>query len=68
MSKLYKAIDKIDGTESGFLINTRGVAVARWFCSDNDEINQWKNVEHAECYLPLTRFDDAIDPVLIAEW
>lgn len=67
--KLYKAIDKVDGSVSAFLIYNNGeVAVSIWVFEDVGEITSAKGL--AECYLrdPAERFNDAIDPVLIAEW
>lgn len=68
MSKLYKAVDKQDGTMSCFLVNDRGVAVSTHYGSDMEEIDDCKHCEDIFCYSSLERFSDAIDPVLIAEW
>lgn len=68
--KLYKAVDKLDGSVSMFLLYDNGeVAVNFW--------GPWTNAEKRrlvcivqDSYLrePAERFNDAIDPVLIAEW
>lgn len=68
MSKLYKAVDKQDGTMSCFLVNDKGVAVSTHYGSDMEEIDDCKYYENIFVYSSLGRFNDAIDPVLIAEW
>lgn len=69
MSKLYKAVDKQDGTMSCFLINDKGVAVTIHYGSDMEEIDHCKYCEDIFFYYSsLERFSDAINPVLIAEW
>lgn len=68
MSKLYKAVDKQDGKMSCFLVNDKGVAVSTHYGSDMEEIDDCKHCEDIFGYSSLERFNDAIDPVLIAEW
>lgn len=68
MSKLYKAVDKQDGTMSCFLVNDRGVAVSDHCGNDMKEVASCKRCEDIFSYSTLGRFNDAIDPVLIAEW
>ena len=67
--KLYKSVDSLDGAVSMFLVygNDR-VAVMEWYKPDSEMIISAKG--HARYYVtePGTRFKDAIDPVLIAEW
>lgn len=67
--KLYRAVDAIDGEVSAFLVyDDNKVSVAGWDLSDEEEISLAK--ELADKYLKdsSSRFDDAINPVLIAEW
>lgn len=67
--KLYKAVDKVDDNMSAFLVYNNGdVSVSTWVFEDAGEIASAKRL--AECYLrdPAERFNDAVDPVLIAEW
>lgn len=68
MSKLYKAVDKQDGTMSCFLMNDEGVAVSTHCGDDMREIDDCKHCEEMFIYSSLERFNDAINPVLIAEW
>lgn len=68
MSKLYKAVDKQDGKMSCFLVNDKGVAVSTYNDNDMREIDDCKRCEDIFIYLSLERFNDAINPVLIAEW
>jgi len=71
MNKVYRAVDKLNGEESIFLVKTNGnvnVSVCFTDWSDEDEVNTIKPVIHT---LPLknpARFLDAIDPVLIGEF
>ena len=44
MTKLYKAIDKLDGSVSGFLVNSKGVAVTTWCCCDEEEVTLAKKI------------------------
>lgn len=67
-SKLYKAVDKKDGELSAWIVNNRGVAVKLWTRSDNWQINSSMNNELLYLYYDIERFNDAVDPVLIAEW
>lgn len=68
MSKLYKAVDKQDGTMSCFLVNDQGVAVSTHCGNDMEEIAICKRCEDIFMYMSLERFSNAINPVLIAEW
>lgn len=68
MTKLYKAVDKQDGTLSCFLMNDEGVAVSTHCGNDMEEIAICKRCEDIFFYSSLERFNEAIDPVLIAEW
>jgi len=62
--KLYQAIDKLDNTDSFFLIYPDGYVATMLACS----IDTVKR--NASYYLKdgAIRFKDAIDPVLVAEW
>lgn len=67
--KLYKAVDKLDGAVTAFLVYDNGeVAASSWMFSESGEVEAAKN--YASQYLrdSAERFKDAIDPVLIAEW
>ncbi|QHJ80460.1 MAG: hypothetical protein [Caudoviricetes sp.] len=67
MSKLYKAFDN-DGKLSCFLVNKWGVAVS-FHCGDDErEIRLCRRSEKLFGYENIKRFDDAIDPILLAEW
>ena len=62
--KLYQAIDKKDGKDTFFLVYADGSVAPMPVCSI-------KTVKHNQKYYArdsADRFDDAIDPVLIAEW
>jgi len=71
MNKVYRAVDKLNGEESIFLVKTNGnVSVSVCFTdwSDEEEVNIIKSVIRA---LPLknpARFLDAINPMLIGEF
>lgn len=71
MTKLYRAVDKQD-IESGdkcWLVNDRGVAVSQWHHPDDEELKANMTAEDIFLYSSIARFkNDAIDPVLIAEW
>lgn len=62
--KLYKAVDAIANAESLFLVYPSG-EVATMFSASVETVRA-----HQDMYLkgPAKRFNDAIDPVLIAEW
>lgn len=68
--KLYKAVDKLDNTESMFLLYEYGkVAVSYWGeLPDADKVEMVKGMVSDYLRQPAERFNDAIDPVLIAEW
>lgn len=67
--KLYKAVDKLDDNMSAFLVYNNGeVAVSSWVFEESEEVEAAKHdAPHYLCD-PAERFNDAIDPVLIAEW
>lgn len=70
MSKLYKALDAVDpdyGMKS-WLTNDEGVAISTHFGDDENEITLCQDCENLFGYEPIERFNDAIDPVLLAEW
>lgn len=64
MKQLFKAIDKIDGEESFFLRYENG-EVAVMMVSNVSSVQR-----NAHLYLTddAERFEDAINPVLVAEW
>lgn len=67
--KLYKAVDKMTEQMCAFLVYPNGeVATSYWVFSDAEEEDLAKRC--AEDYLrdSAERFNDAIDPALIAEW
>nr|DAI72814.1 MAG TPA: hypothetical protein [Caudoviricetes sp.] len=69
MTKLYKAVDKLDGMMSCFLVNNQGVAISDYCRSDDSEIKMHKECENGFIYRSIEEFKErAIDPVLIAEW
>ena len=71
MTKLYKAVDKMDGVfgYKCWLVNKRGVAVSYWLGDDEREVKTNKSAENLLGYSPIERFkENAINPVLIAEW
>ncbi len=70
MTKLYKAIDKLDNSVSCFLVSEKGVIVTWWDRSDRGEIKANKVLEkRVTSWLSPENFERrAIDPVLIAEW
>lgn len=70
MSKLYKALDRVDpdyGMKC-WLVNDEGVAIGTHGDDDEKEITVCQNCENLFFYDPIERFNDAIDPVLLAEW
>lgn len=70
MTKVYKAIDNIDGKESIFTILKDGsvnVSIADW----GDDAREVKYIKEWEAKLTLSdasRAEDMINPVLLAEW
>lgn len=69
MAKLYKAVDRLDGMMSCFLMNDQGVAISAHCGNDNLEIEMHKGNGNALTYDSVEEFKErAIDPVLIAEW
>ncbi|BDU12109.1 hypothetical protein [Escherichia phage phiWec179] len=74
MTKLYVAIDKVDGVESLFLLNDHGVlTMERGFHIDvEDEVRAAKVLEQITppyLYSPTERMSQfALNPQLIGEW
>lgn len=68
--KLYKAVDKQDGKKSMFLVYDNGeVAVSYWgFHTDAGREQVARENQHSYRLDDAERFNDAVDPVLIAEW
>ena len=67
--KLYKAIDERDYEPAAFLVYTSGeVAVSTWMFSESEEVAAAKDCADQYLRKSAKRFNDAIDPVLIAEW
>ena len=71
MTELYRAIDKLDGRDSLFMVNERGVNISTWFqhLNEKENVRLCKGAEPDMCYNDVVEFSwRAIDPVLIAEW
>ena len=68
MAKLYKAVDKKDGVVTAFLVRDDGdVCKSSWLMDDKSEIDVAKQT--CSIQTPsMNGIDDAINPVLIAEW
>lgn len=68
--KLYKAVDNQDGKLSMFLVYDNGeVAVSSWGqCNNRGKERCARRSQGMYLREDAERFDDAIDPVLIAEW
>lgn len=67
--KLYKAVDKLDGELCMFLVYGCGkVAVMEGYMTDSEMVHAVKGAARYYMTEPAERFNDAIDPVLIAEW
>ena len=67
--KLYKAVDKLDGELCMFLVYGGGkVAVMEWYMPDSEMVHTVKVAAIYYVTEPAERFNDAINPVLIAEW
>lgn len=67
-SKLYKAVDKKNGVFSAWLVNNKGVAVMYYLGSDDRQVDLSMENELIYAYAAIERFNDAVDPVLIAAW
>lgn len=68
MAKLYKAVDKMDGELSAFLVRDDGdVCKSFWHMDDESEVDAAKQTGSMRISC-INGMDDAIDPVLIAEW
>ena len=71
MTKLYKAVDKMDAGVGYkcWLLNDKGLAVSYWHRPDEEEVKANMIAEGSFTYSSTARFkNDAINPVLIAEW
>lgn len=67
--KLYRAIDKLDNTDSSFLVRPDNrVAVSSWTFSVEEETELAKHYADKYATDSAERFKDAINPVLIAGW
>lgn len=68
MAKLYKAVDKKDRVVSAFLVRDNGdVCKSSWLMDDKSEVDVAKQT--CSIQTPsMNGMDDAINPVLIAEW
>lgn len=68
MAKLYKAIDKMDGEMTAFIVRDDGtVCKSHWFASDSAEISMAKSSFMVQ--YPCKRgMEDAINQALMAEW
>lgn len=62
--KLYKAIDKLDNNETFFLVYDDGSVAPMPVC---DVSVVKRNVDYY-ARNKASRFADAVDPVLVAEW
>lgn len=68
MAKLYKAVDKMDGRISAFLVRNDGdVCKSFWYMDDESEVNAAKQTGNLQTP-SRNGMDDAINPVIIAEW
>lgn len=69
MTKLYKAVDKLDGKMSCFMVSDQGVTISSHGGNDNLEIEIHKEIGNVLVYDGIEEFKKrAINPVLIAEW
>lgn len=69
MAKLYKAVDKMDGEASVFLIHDGMVAISPWMFTNKKQIRISKECIDIYAYQDIEAFERrAINPVLIAEW
>lgn len=71
MARLYKAVDKSDYRRESkcWLVNEKGVAVSFWLRDDEKEVKVNKSAENFFEYRPIEYFkENAINPVLMAEW
>ena len=62
--KLYQAVDKLDGTDTFFLVYADGSVATMPVCE------LWIVKDNVDYYAreSAKRFKDVINPVLIAEW
>lgn len=69
MAKLYKAIDRMDGAVSGFLVHNGMVSVTAWRDSDEVKIATAKALIDDYGYQDIEVFNSrAINPIIMAEW
>lgn len=69
MTKLYRAIDKLDQKDSAFLIMKDGVVINCWKGDEEFEIFYAKEREMEPASSTFECFERrAINPILIAEW
>ena len=67
--KLYKAVDKLTEQMCAFLVYPNGeVATSYWAFSNSEEVAAAKDCADQYLRESAERFNDAIDPILIAEW
>lgn len=68
MTKLYKAIDKLDGEMTAFIVRDDGtVCISHWLESDDVEIYIAKQ-SFMQQGPTKNDMEYAINPVLMAEW
>lgn len=69
MAKLYKAVDRMNGRQSGFLVHDGMVAITTWRNTNKEKIRFSKECIDDYEYKDIEEFERrAINPVLIAEW
>lgn len=69
MAKLYKAVDKMDGKMSAFLVLDDGCVITSWFLTKRQEISAGKSRANEPASSTHDDFNRrALNPVLIAEW
>lgn len=68
MTKLYKAIDRMDGKMCAFIVRDDGsVCISFWSASDAAEISMAK-ASFMRQWPSKRGIEDAINPILMAEW
>lgn len=70
MTRLYRAIDSKAGIDTLYMIGEHGCNISNWFpeWTFDENINAAMGISGWCHYGDMSWFDDAIDPVLIAEW
>lgn len=70
MTQLFKAVDRRDGVLKRWIVNDNGVARAAWFydMDEGEQIRTTQDNEATYSYASSKALDDAINPVLVAEW